>query len=436
MENNPFYVWDSGRNAWASNPAMRAQTDWFVWDPHVWWEYNRALIQGQEFFPNAEICRDSLPPSWRLTNDPRKKVAIVFYESILKPGQQPSSSSIHDLNLGWADLVIVYTTECMHNWWPIVYGEVCQQLHTDRVLFFWNGMPTYTKPPNDIMFANMRSFFNFVVASNTYQEINEVNTPFRKYMFDALMGTVKTSRLYFLYRLMESQFYDQVLINLQPNPHNYDWRSIQAVDPVGWAKHGALENVVTPTLLDLEEPAIRDFKQRTQNGSAYDRYSVNLIPRPGFNLPGDNAMSSVFVPWQVYQAAWYSIVFETSDTGNSTTFLTEKVGKCLYAKRIFIMMNSSGLLKELRNLGFKTFHSDIIDESYDDEPDDKKRYAMCWEQIQRLYHTDPRQVYAHFRDVLEHNHNLIVSMSKTQLEDVHNVIKQRVQNIQNDCNSK
>jgi hypothetical protein len=425
MENNDFYVWDNHGKVWSSNPDMRDQSEWFVWDPHTWWEYNRALIQGQEFFPNAEICRDPLPPNCRWDKDPRKKVALVFYELVRKPGQQPSKQTIQNLDLGWADIVIVYTTECMPNWWPIVYGEVCQQLHSDQVLFLWNGIPTYTEPPKDIMFSNMRSFFSFIVASNTYQEINQDNVPFRKYMFDALMGTVKTSRLYFLYRLMESDFQHQVLINLQPNPHNYNWRGIQTVDPIGWAKHGAIENAVSPALIDLEEPTIKNFKQQTLNGSAHERYSANLVHRPGFNLPGNNAMSSVFVPWHVYQASWYSIVFETSDTGSSTTFLTEKVGKCLYAKRIFIMMNSAGLLRSLRNLGFKTFHGDIIDESYDDEPDDAKRYAMAWQQIQRLYHTEnPRAVYAHFQDVLEHNHQLMLSWPQQQLKDINTFIHQ------------
>jgi hypothetical protein len=74
------------------------------------------------------------------------------------------------------------------------------------------------------------------------------------------------------------------------------------------------------------------------------------------------------------------------------------------------MCNGAGLLARLRSLGFRTFHGDIIDESYDDEPDDAKRFAMVWEQIQRLHHTDPRQVYTHFREVLEHNHQLICSM--------------------------
>lgn len=429
MDNNPFYTWDPVRKVWASNSDMLDQTEWFVWDPHVWWEYNRALIHGQEFFPQAEICRDPNPPSWRLGSDSRKKVALVFYEHILKPGQRPNENTIQDLNLAWADLVIVYTTECMHNWWPIVYGEVCQQLHSDRVLFFWNGIPTYTNPPDDIMFVNMRSFFSYVTASNTYQEINETNTPFRKYMFDALMGTVKTSRLYFLYRLMESDFQHQVLVNLQPNPHNYDWQSIERVDPVGWDRHGAIENEVSPALLDLEEPIIQDFKQRTQNGSAQERYSTNLISRPGFKLPGDNAMLSVFVPWHVYQASWYSVVFETSDYGYSSTFLTEKVGKCLYAKRIFVMMNSAGLLKELRKLGFQTFHGDIIDESYDEEPDDARRYAMAWEQIVRLYHTDPRQVYAQFRPVLEHNHRLMMSWPSQQLDEINRVLQTKIKNL-------
>jgi hypothetical protein len=87
------------------------------------------------------------------------------------------------------------------------------------------------------------------------------------------------------------------------------------------------------------------------------------------------------------------------------------------------MMNGAGLLRNLKSLGFRTFHGDIIDESYDDEPNDAKRYSMAWQQIYKLYYTeDPRSVYAHFQDVLEHNHQLMMSWTSQQLSDVQQFI--------------
>jgi hypothetical protein len=87
------------------------------------------------------------------------------------------------------------------------------------------------------------------------------------------------------------------------------------------------------------------------------------------------------------------------------------------------MMNGAGTLRTLRKLGFQTFHGDIIDESYDDELDDVKRMHMAWQQIYKLYYTEnPRAVYAHFQDVLEHNHQLMLSWTAQQLSDIQQFI--------------
>ena len=425
--NQEFYVWNSHRKVFDSNPDLHHQTDYFVWDPHGWWEYNYGLITGHDLFPNAEIYRGTRPPDARefgSKSDKRIKVAMLFYEHVFQDGRPATPDQICNTKLQWADIVITYTTEFMPNWWPIVYGNICKQTHNDRIVCLFDGSTTYTSPPEDRIFTNMRSFFSIVVAANHYQDINQVNTPFRKYMFDMLIGTAKTARVYLMYRLLDHELTDRVLINLQPNPHNFSWDYIQKIDPDGWAKYGAVDNYSSPALLELEEPVIQEFKNQTQHGSARDRYSVNLVPRTGHKLPGDNTPSSVIVPWHVYQTSWYSVVCETSEVGNSTDFLTEKTAKCLFAKRIFIMMNGAGLLKSLRSLGFRTFHGDIIDESYDDEPNDAKRYAMAWQQIYRLYHTDPRQVYTQFQDVLEHNHQLMLSWPQQQLKDINTFIHQ------------
>lgn len=426
--NQEFYIWSSARNEFDSNPAMCDQTEWFVWDPHTWWEFNYGLITGTEFFPRAEIYRGAEPPNAKhldFANDRRKKVAVLFYEQIFREGKESGPPpQIRNMGLQWADLIVVYSTEFMPTWWPTVYSNICNQVHNDRIVCFFGGQVTYSNPPVDRIHTNMRSFFSLVATANHYQEINQNNVPFRKYMFDALIGTVKTARMFLMYRLLDYNLTDHMLINLQPNPHGHSWEYLQQIDPGGFERYGMLDNYNSPALDDLEEPVIKQFKHRTQHGSSHDRYSVNLVPRPGYNQPNNTVPSSVIVPWNVYQASWYSIVCETGDTGSSTDFLTEKTAKCLFAKRIFVMMNGAGMLRSLKSLGFRTFHGDIIDESYDDEPNDAKRYSMAWQQIYKLYYTEnPRAVYAHFQDVLEHNHQLMMSWSSQQLSDVQQFIQ-------------
>jgi hypothetical protein len=414
---------------------MRDQTEWFVWDPHTWWEFNSSLIRGIEWFPRAEIYRGVRPPNANEMNfaaDKRKKVAILFYEHIKRrhaTGQLAETGPIEDYPLeisntplNWADIVITFSTEQMQEWWPRIYSDINYAVHHDKIKCVFASHMPYTDPPHDRFYTKQLSFFNYVVNANHHQDINERNVPFRKYMFDVLIGTVKTARLYLMYRLLESDFLDQCLVNLQPSPYFDDPALIKQIDPQGFAKHGTIDRYQSIGLADLEEPVVTKFKEDTKDLDARGQYSVNLVYRPGFGIPGDNVSLSCIMPWTIYQSSWYSIVCETSDIGVGS-FLTEKTAKCLVGKRIFIMFGSAGLLKRLRNLGFRSFHSDIIDESYDDEPDNKKRYEMAWAQIVRLKNTeDPKSVYARLKDVVEHNYNLIMSLPQQQFADIQQFI--------------
>jgi hypothetical protein len=256
------------------------------------------------------------------------------------------------------------------------------------------------------------------VLNNEYQDITEDTVPFRKYMFDALIGTTKTARLYLYYKLADSEFFDQVLTSIQANPEGYDWGQIKNLYSEGYDKHGQILDYTSPGLDQLEEDVIAEFK--SQATTPQERYSGNQVTLKN----GNTVNASVVVPWKIYQSSWYSIICETTDTGYSTNFLTEKTGKCLFAKRIFIMFAGAGLLKYLQSFGFHTFHGDIIDESYDNEQDDAKRLEMAWEQIKRLYYTNPRHVYAQFKPVLDHNHNLIKSIVQDQSHELHRFISQ------------
>lgn len=436
MSSSNFYIWDNHRRVLTSNPELHKHTDWFVWDPHTWWEFNYALMQGIEWFPQAQIYRGVKPPGPEefSYDDKRKKVALLFFEHFNRPlsgGTIADAGPIEDhpniisnLSLVWADLVVTHSTEPMNNWWPRVYGDVCAAVHTDRIKCVFAGSQSYTQVPHSRFFTQQMSFFNYVVRANSFQDTGPTTVPFKKYMFDILMGTVKTARTFLMYRLLESNFIDHCLINLQPRPWP-DPNYIGKIDPQGVAKHGQIEKYTSPALFDLEQPVVQQFKRQTQFLDARAQYSVNLVSCVGQSLPGDNVPMSVIIPWPVYQSSWYSVVCETADIGNSNNFLTEKTAKCLFAKRVFIMFNGAGLLKRLKELGFQTFHGDIIDESYDSEPNDAKRYAMAWQQIVRLYHTDnPRLVYQQFEQVLEHNHQHIHQLVDRQLTDIKNFIHQ------------
>ena len=408
----------------SEQPGVPESTDYFVWQPRAWDVMAYATDHGVTFFPNAEVytgidCPG--PMQIDMQTDPRKKIAILSYESIPNSFTNKGlNSPVHlvDIHLQWADLVIFHSTELMQHWWPVVYGELCKHIHNDRILCVFNGQQTYTTAPSNLMHTRINPWFSYVVLNNQYQDITEETVPFRKYMFDALIGTTKTARMYLYYKLADSEFFNLVLTSIQANPEGYNWDQIRNLCPEGYNKHGQILDYATPALDQLEEDVIAEFK--SQASTPQERYSGNQVKlKNGFTV---NA--SVIVPWRIYQSSWYSIVCETADTGFSNNFLTEKTGKCLFAKRIFIMFAGAGLLKYLQSFGFRTFHGDIIDESYDNEPDDAKRYAMAWEQIERLYRTEPRRVYAQFKTVLDHNHELIKTIVRDQSHQLHRFINQ------------
>jgi hypothetical protein len=49
----------------------------------------------------------------------------------------------------------------------------------------------------------------------------------------------------------------------------------------------------------------------------------------------------------------------------------------------FLIVGPPHYLKEIRNMGFKTFNG-LIDERYDDEEDDMKRLTMIIDEIKRI----------------------------------------------------
>ena len=72
-----------------------------------------------------------------------------------------------------------------------------------------------------------------------------------------------------------------------------------------------------------------------------------------------NTNTSLVIPYLIYNQCWFSLVTETF--GEGPIFYTEKTGKPLLSKKLFVMFASQHHLKHLQEFGFQTFHG-IIDE--------------------------------------------------------------------------
>jgi len=115
---------------------------------------------------------------------------------------------------------------------------------------------------------------------------------------------------------------------------------------------------------------------------------------------------SQVVPFVIYNDSNYSIIAETN-ASNKFNFYTEKIVKPILGRRLFIAIAGQGYLKNLRNFGFQTFDS-VIDESYDAEENDRRRWQMAMDQAKYLTAQDPIKIQEKIKDVVEHNQRLML----------------------------
>jgi hypothetical protein len=133
---------------------------------------------------------------------------------------------------------------------------------------------------------------------------------------------------------------------------------------------------------------------------------------------------SPFVPYEIYQRTWYTVVCETLYTANSF-FLTEKTSKPLFAKRLFVMFAPKYYLENLQALGFETF-GDVIDESYDYEDVDSRRYQQAFDQMLSLSQQDPKKVLEKVSARLEHNHNRMHELRQETQKEMQRLLAERI----------
>ena len=74
---------------------------------------------------------------------------------------------------------------------------------------------------------------------------------------------------------------------------------------------------------------------------------------------------------------------------------------------MFIVFGGHRYLKNLHQLGFKTFNN-IIDESYDDEPDYERRGEKICQQISYLLQQDQKQILNAIKPIVEHNYQVLM----------------------------
>jgi len=126
--------------------------------------------------------------------------------------------------------------------------------------------------------------------------------------------------------------------------------------------------------------------------------SAGPVPRVVEYL-GKQIFQPLVLPLRLYEQTQHSVVCET---WYDVCFPTEKTCKPILAQRLFVVLSCVGYLQHLRELGFQTF-GDIIDESYDSEPNDTRRWTMALEQMRSLIGRPWPDLWAKLQPVVEHN---------------------------------
>jgi hypothetical protein len=87
-----------------------------------------------------------------------------------------------------------------------------------------------------------------------------------------------------------------------------------------------------------------------------------------------------------YDESWFSAVTETEMLARPSR-ITEKVLKPLVNFHPLVLFGNPGSLKRVRDYGFATFDN-IVDESYDQEDDPRRRFDMAYAELVRLCRLD------------------------------------------------
>jgi len=373
--------------------------DLVVWDSTGDYLPELSKNLGIPWFGDAEVIRQFDMPTGFLS-DPRKKILILHWWRYDHPR----------VDYSWANLIVCYTREMIHEDWDTYLAKSIENFNTDRLIFVMGGK-IYSAPNDSRLFCPLLGFFHCTVMANDVHEYNTVKP--RPYLFDAMLGIMRRNRAYVFNRLVEDGLLNRSLVSIMQDPFN----SYQGNPPNAY--YQSVNEYTSPALEYLDDLSVKNFKQSAKTTA--ERYSANLLIDRFYKgqIVYPVQMSQI-IPVKVYENSWFSIVVKTNPS--NFDFLTEKTAKPIMARRIFVVFGSHGILAFLRRQGFQTFDG-LIDESYDQEPDELKRYDMAWQQIRRLAKCDPVQMYKQAQSVLDHNFNTLMDCTRNNFADLQKFIK-------------
>ena len=338
-----------------------------VWAWYPFDELDVAETIGFDLLPNCVIKRTYYDESKADKNDYNIVIINHFFTNLAFGGRRRRQE-----DLAWADLVIHYTTETLIGPWKEYEQTVLYHFNNENFISICNGVSEMENYPVHRVYKDCQTFITRIAHYCRSPEIKRSNFGTKKKLFDALLGKDDGRRSTILKCLKENALLDQSLINFY---HDNGQDTVRTI-----FRSSDLDNYEDTKLIGVRHGSAK-FLDDLDNGKSM----------------------SPSIPQRIYDNCWYSLVAETN---SGTQFITEKTAKCLLAGRIFVMFGHEGMLAKLKDYGYKTFDT-IIDESYDDEPDNDKRMSMAFKQATKLARiNDHDEMYNKVHEILRHNQNL------------------------------
>jgi UDPglucose 6-dehydrogenase len=150
-----------------------------------------------------------------------------------------------------------------------------------------------------------------------------------------------------------------------------------------------------------------------------------------------NPIDLIYEDVYYHDNSYFSIVTETQFYSDNSTplrsyqyydglrsaFLTEKIFRPIAFKHPFILCSEPFILKELKKLGYKTFHP-YIDETYDTIEDDDQRLDAITTEVERLCSfTDKQWLHwqRNIKSIVEHNYSVLASKTDKDMAITKNI---------------
>ncbi len=262
------------------------------------------------------------------------------------------------------------------------------------------------KPPNPIK-VGVKNLFEISLGDKNYDTVN------RPMIFPPPEPTQWQDKKKFL------------LYNRMPHPHRLVLVAMlheaglldQGI--VSCHIHGKEDRELDSIILPGKEP----FYDNIKNTFAEN---PDLLPITLDLKTDDSGMAENYtlINLQHFEDTFFSVITETEfynrrnmcygDIWNM--YFTEKTFRAIRMKHPFVLVNMPNTLKCLQDIGFRTF-SYWINESYDSVISEEERLKSITKEIQRLCNlpqSELRDMISDMQDVLDYNHDLLVSKSNNQ----------------------